>query len=113
MVEKLQAEGDQVRVQEAEQMQAGEMSRVLLGAKEARVGGASGRKVAATVWDKRGADQIRELMEENVGRRQEIRDAVKVTMGERREAVRQQAMGCQVVCVDVAGAGSGVFSVAG
>ena len=52
-------------------------------------------------------------MEENVGRRQEIRDAVKVKMGERREAARQQAMGCQVVCVDVAGAGSGVFSVAG
>ena len=66
------------------------------------------------MWDKKGADQIRELMEGNVGRRQEIRDAVvKVEMGERREAVRQQAMGCQVVCVDVAGAGSGVFSVAG
>ena len=43
------------------------------------------------------ADQIRELMEENVSRRQEIRDAVKVEMGERRGAGRQQAMGCQVV----------------
>ena len=52
-------------------------------------------------------------MEENVGRMQEIRDAVKAKMGERRGAVRQRAMGCRVVCVDMAGAGSGVFSVAG
>ena len=52
-------------------------------------------------------DQIRELMEENVGRRQEIRDAVKVRMQERKEAGRQQAMGCQVVRVDVGMAGAG------
>ena len=63
--------------------------------------------MAATVWDTKGADQIRELMEENVGRRQEIRDAVKARMEERRGAGRQQAMGCQVVRVDVGMAGAG------
>ena len=113
VVEKLREEGDQGRVQVAEQMQASEMSRVLLGAVDGSVGGGSGRQVAATVWDRKGADQIRELMEENVSRRQEIRDAVKVKMGERKEASRQQAMGCQVVCVEVgvAGVGNDIFSV--
>ena len=107
VVGKLREEGDQGRVQAAEQMQASEMSRVLLGAVDGSAGGGSGRQVAATVWDTKGADQIRELMEENVGRRQEIRDAVKVRMQERKEAGRQQAMGCQVVRVDVGMAGAG------